>query len=81
MSLFAADIPTDGEQATVTGWGRDENKRLKSKLQELTADVTTNSHCGDRWIAKKAPAGFIANTMMCMDASNGDSCNVSSVDT
>ncbi|KAF2360584.1 Serine proteases trypsin domain [Trinorchestia longiramus] len=75
ICLPTSDIHTDNLQATITGWGRDENKQLKTILQELTSTITTNSLCGERWKQKKAPSGFIVDTMMCMDATNGDSCN------
>ncbi|KAA0185673.1 hypothetical protein HAZT_HAZT002186 [Hyalella azteca] len=76
ICLPTSDIPTDGElQATITGWGRDESKQLKTILQELTSTITTNKLCGERWNKNGAPSSFIVDTMMCMDASDGDSCN------
>jgi len=61
--------------AIVTGWGRDENNRLQSKLVELAAEVVTNSYCGGQWEKNGAPRGFITKDMMCMDPVGGDSCN------
>lgn len=75
VCLPNSGLQTNGIQATVTGWGRDEHKRLKSKLQKHESTVLTNTACGAQWVAKKAPANFIVPTMLCMDASKGDSCN------
>jgi len=68
-------LRTDGILATVTGWGRDERRKLKSKLQMHQSTVLPNTVCSAQWVAKKAPANFIVPTMLCMDASKGDSCN------
>jgi len=75
VCLPTHDMKTDGLRATVTGWGRDENKKLKSKLQEHEASIITNSKCSAQWVKKKAPSNFIQPSMLCMDASQGDSCN------
>ena len=75
MQTFS-DMFLDGELATVTGWGRNEHGRLETKLQKLTAEIYPNSLCDDRWNVNGAPSGFIAPTMLCMSASDGDSCNV-----
>lgn len=75
VCLPTSDIPTDGKRATITGWGRDQNKRLKKILQELTSTIVTNDHCSRQWQNQKAPSGFIVGTMMCMDSTHGDSCN------
>ncbi|XP_042219054.1 serine proteinase stubble-like isoform X2 [Homarus americanus] len=63
------------EQATVAGWGRDENGNLQSQLHHLQAKIITNSLCDQRWNKQGSPTGFIVSSMLCMDSTNGDSCN------
>jgi len=75
VCLPQAGFPTDGRRATITGWGRDERRQLKAKLQKLTSTMITTERCDAAWMAKNAPKGFIIDKMLCMDASRGDSCN------
>lgn len=63
--------------ATVSGWGRDEDFTLQKQLHHLSARVVANSLCDDKWNRNGAARGLIVDSMMCMDAANGDSCNVS----
>jgi len=75
VCLPSPGFPTTGKTATITGWGRDEKRNLRSKLQKLTSTMVTTETCDLAWRKKKAPKGFIVDTMLCMDASRGDSCN------
>ncbi|KAK7070345.1 Tryptase gamma [Halocaridina rubra] len=63
------------EEVIVTGWGKNEASKLQSKLHLLTAKVVSTHQCDRRWSTQGASKGFIVNSMMCMDATNGDSCN------
>ncbi|XP_069939007.1 mite allergen Der f 3-like [Cherax quadricarinatus] len=62
-------------QAVVSGWGRNEDGKLQSQLHHLHANIVSNKVCDERWNAKGSPTGFIVSSMMCMDSTNGDSCN------
>ncbi|XP_076041575.1 uncharacterized protein LOC143025574 isoform X2 [Oratosquilla oratoria] len=75
ICLPTRNIETDNKRAIITGWGRNEGGKLQSDLHTLASIATTNTECSKRWQANGAPAHFIQNTMLCMDASNGDSCN------
>nr|XP_053633269.1 protein masquerade-like isoform X1 [Cherax quadricarinatus] len=65
----------EGMQAVVSGWGRNEDGKLQSQLHHLHANIVSNKVCDERWNAKGSPTGFIVSSMMCMDSTNGDSCN------
>ncbi|KAK7070344.1 Tryptase gamma [Halocaridina rubra] len=78
ICLPASNFNLDGHEAIVTGWGRNENKKLQPQLHHLRARVLNNTICDQRWTTQGAPKGFIVNTMMCMDTTNGDSCNADS---
>jgi len=75
ICLAPAGFDPTGKIAIVTGWGRNENNRLQSKLQELASEVDTNAYCGGQWEKNGAPRGFITKDMMCMSPIGGDSCN------
>lgn len=66
-----------GRVGIVSGWGRNENKSLQPQLHFLEAKIVSNVICDDRWNAQGAARGFIVPSMMCMDSTSGDSCNVS----
>ena len=66
-----------GQECTISGWGRNEDKLLQPQLQVLEAKVVSNVLCDERWNTQGAPKGFIVDSMKCMDATSGDSCNVS----
>ncbi|KAB7496679.1 Tryptase beta-2 [Armadillidium nasatum] len=68
-------IDSTGKLAFITGWGRDQRKRLVSRLHKLQSAIVSNGLCDDRWRENGAPKGFIVPSMICMDAQNGDSCN------
>lgn len=74
---FWIDVATAGKLCIVSGWGRNEKKKLQSQLHFLEAKIMSNVLCDSRWHAQGAARGFIVPTMMCMDSTNGDSCNVS----
>ncbi|KAK7070347.1 Tryptase gamma, partial [Halocaridina rubra] len=75
VCLPDSNLGIEGEEAIVTGWGRNEASQLQSQLHFLRAKVVSNVLCDNRWNSNGAARGFIVNSMMCMDATNGDSCN------
>ncbi|XP_042871424.1 uncharacterized protein LOC122252818 [Penaeus japonicus] len=75
ICLPTSDVNVQDQLATVSGWGRDEDFKLQKQLHHLSARVVANTLCDDRWNRNGAARGLIVNSMMCMDATNGDSCN------
>lgn len=75
ICLPGSDMNIEGEEAIVMGWGRNEASQLQSQLHHLRAKVVSNVLCDQRWNNNGAARGFIVNSMMCMDSTNGDSCN------
>ena len=71
MISISVDINLSGKLVTVTGWGRDENRRLSPILMEHTAAVLSTRECDRRWDRE------IFDKMLCMDTQDGDSCAVS----
>ncbi|XP_063594220.1 serine protease 43-like isoform X2 [Penaeus indicus] len=75
ICLPTSDIRIEDEIATVSGWGRNEDFQLQKQLHHLLARVVSNSLCDEKWNRNGAARGIIVSSMMCMDATNGDSCN------
>lgn len=75
ICLPTSDMNVQDQLATVSGWGRDEDFQLQKQLHHLSARVVANSKCDDSWNRNGAARGLIVDSMMCMDATNGDSCN------
>lgn len=75
ICLPDSNLGIEGKQAIVSGWGRNEDKKLQSQLHHLRATVVSNVLCDQRWNSNGAARGFIVQSMMCMDSTSGDSCN------
>lgn len=77
MKISQTDMELAGKETTISGWGRNEDKKLQPQLHVLEAKVESNVLCDERWNKQGAPKGFIVDSMKCMDSTTGDSCNVS----